>query len=206
MFDDGAGKAADSSIPNGASQTNGSQDSNSSDGIRIAIVGGGIVGLVTALGLLKRGIDVKVYEQARSLREIGAGVAFTTNAQKCMELVDSRVLQAMQAVSTKNPSAYYTYVDGFNALSDDPDDMREEDFFKLFAGKNGFDGCHRAHFLDQLVKLVPSDVVVFQKRLATLEGGDKDTGPVTLQFEDGTAATADAGELVEAGQSKTASS
>jgi len=45
----------------------------------IAIVGGGIGGLAAALGLLRRGIDVDVYEQAPELREFGAGVQISAN-------------------------------------------------------------------------------------------------------------------------------
>ena len=40
----------------------------------ILVAGGGIAGLSTALALLRRGIDVSVYEQASELREVGAGV------------------------------------------------------------------------------------------------------------------------------------
>ena len=110
------------------------------------------MGLVTALGLLSRNVNVKIYEQAKSFREIGAGVAFTTNAQRCMELLDPKILKAMKAVSTSNPSAYYTYVDGYHAQSDDPKDTSEKELFKLYAGDTGFDGCHRAHFLDEMIK------------------------------------------------------
>ena len=45
----------------------------------VAIVGGGIGGLAAALGLVRRGIDVDVYEQAPELRELGAGVQISAN-------------------------------------------------------------------------------------------------------------------------------
>jgi salicylate hydroxylase len=38
---------------------------------KIAIAGGGTGGLSAALALLKRGVDVDVYEQAQELREVG---------------------------------------------------------------------------------------------------------------------------------------
>ncbi|MDB5839764.1 MAG: Salicylate 1-monooxygenase, partial [Herminiimonas sp.] len=41
---------------------------------RILIAGAGIGGLTAALALLKRGYDVQVCEQARELREVGAGL------------------------------------------------------------------------------------------------------------------------------------
>ncbi|KAI5866394.1 hypothetical protein GGS23DRAFT_594511 [Durotheca rogersii] len=137
--------------------------------VRIAIIGGGIVGVVTALGLLKRDMDVQLYEQARSFREIGPGLTFSANAQRCMEMLDPNVLAAMKAVSTKNESLYYNYVDGYHRASDDPSDMREEQLFQLFAGETGFDACHRAHFLDELTKFVPPGIVQFQKRLDTAD-------------------------------------
>src|ERR1700685_944200 len=50
----------------------------------IAIVGGGIGGLVAALALIRRGIDVDVYEQAPELRELGAGVQISANGTRVL--------------------------------------------------------------------------------------------------------------------------
>jgi salicylate hydroxylase len=50
----------------------------------IAIVGGGIGGLAAALALLRRGIDVDVYEQARERRELGAGVQISANGTRVL--------------------------------------------------------------------------------------------------------------------------
>src|SRR5258706_8946814 len=46
---------------------------------RVLIAGGGIGGLTAALALLKRGIDVEVYEQAAELKEGRAGVQLAAN-------------------------------------------------------------------------------------------------------------------------------
>lgn len=54
---------------------------------KIIIVGGGIGGLAAALALLRRGLDVDVYERAGELREVGAGVQMGPNG--------SRVLHAL---------------------------------------------------------------------------------------------------------------
>src|SRR5476651_1030746 len=51
-----------------------------SEELQIAIVGGGIGGLTTALALRARGLNVTVFEQASVLREIGAGVSIHPNA------------------------------------------------------------------------------------------------------------------------------
>src|SRR5215207_8806285 len=52
--------------------------------MRILIVGAGIGGLTAALALRQAGVDAQVYEQARVLREVGAGVAISPNAVKVL--------------------------------------------------------------------------------------------------------------------------
>src|SRR5262249_19578973 len=51
---------------------------------RIGIVGGGIGGLTTALALLRRGIDVEVFEQSSVLKEAGAGVQIGLNGTRVL--------------------------------------------------------------------------------------------------------------------------
>jgi salicylate hydroxylase len=48
--------------------------------MRIAVIGAGIAGLTTAAALLRRGFDVKVYEQAPRLGDVGAGLTISPNA------------------------------------------------------------------------------------------------------------------------------
>ena len=50
----------------------------------VAVIGGGIGGLSAALALLAAGCDVHVYEQARTLSEIGAGVQVSPNASRVL--------------------------------------------------------------------------------------------------------------------------
>jgi 2-polyprenyl-6-methoxyphenol hydroxylase-like FAD-dependent oxidoreductase len=54
------------------------------DDISIAIIGGGIGGLTAAACLLKAGFDVQVYEQAKTLGEIGAGINIGPNASRIL--------------------------------------------------------------------------------------------------------------------------
>ena len=54
---------------------------------------------------------------------------------------------------------------------------------------SGQQSVHRAHFLDELVKSVPSQHAHFNKRIDQIE--DKEDGPVNIHFKDGTTATAD---------------
>src|SRR5215472_10303165 len=52
--------------------------------ISVAIIGGGIGGLAAVLSLLRTGLDVHVYEQARELREVGAGIQISPNATRIL--------------------------------------------------------------------------------------------------------------------------
>ncbi|KAK6850931.1 monooxygenase [Apiospora arundinis] len=56
--------------------------------LRVAIVGGGPGGLATAIALSKiPNIDVKLYEQASALREVGAGINIGTNSWNVLDLL-----------------------------------------------------------------------------------------------------------------------
>lgn len=52
--------------------------------IRVLIAGAGIGGLTAALALQKRGYDVRVYEQAAELREVGAGLQLSPNGLRAL--------------------------------------------------------------------------------------------------------------------------
>ena len=51
--------------------------------MEIGIVGGGIVGVILAIGLTNQNIKARVFEQAACFREIGAGMAFSACARHC---------------------------------------------------------------------------------------------------------------------------
>ena len=54
---------------------------------RVAIIGGGIGGLTAAIALARAGVEVRVYEAAAELREIGAGVALHPNAMRVLRAI-----------------------------------------------------------------------------------------------------------------------
>jgi salicylate hydroxylase len=75
----------------------------------VAIVGGGIGGLAAALALVRRGIDVDVYEQAPELHELGAGVQISANGTRVLHalglkdaLEEVQVLPAGKAIRLWN--------------------------------------------------------------------------------------------------------
>ena len=53
--------------------------------VRIAIIGGGIGGLTTAIALRQFGFDPQVYEQAPALLDVGAAIAIWPNAMRVLQ-------------------------------------------------------------------------------------------------------------------------
>jgi salicylate hydroxylase len=64
---------------------------------RIAVIGGGIGGLTTALALLARGLDVEVFEQSARLGELGAGIQISPNGTRILHALGLE--QALSAIA-----------------------------------------------------------------------------------------------------------
>ncbi|KAJ5571938.1 hypothetical protein N7535_005598 [Penicillium sp. DV-2018c] len=170
---------------------------NPPDTPEIVIVGGGIVGLVAAAGLTRRGVKVKLFEQARNFREIGAGIGFTRNTVNCMEKISPGIVHALRSGGAVNvsldqvdPKAYLRYINGYGLQRED-DPMYQKPLLRLDAGVKGWETVRRDQFLDDLVKEIPEGVIHLQKRLKNIideEGSEK----VVLEFTDGTRVEADA--------------
>lgn len=164
----------------------------------IAIVGGGVAGLTLAIALRNRNVAVKIYEQAPQFGEIGAGVSFTPNAIQAMDICGPGVHKAFDKVAVRNAwesksKVWFSYLDGTNSKlpqSSQPVHQPAEFIINSAVGQNG---VHRAHFLDELVKLVPADIAEFGKRLLTIDDSQThNSGKLVLHFEDGSIAKADA--------------
>ncbi|KAI1770476.1 FAD/NAD(P)-binding domain-containing protein [Hypoxylon cercidicola] len=164
--------------------------------LEIAIVGGGIIGLSLAAGLIKQNVKVKVFEQAKGFREIGAGMAFTANAIRCMGLMNPDIVSALRSggsvatsLDKNDPNDYLRWIDGYNKRRKD-DPSHQTMLYKIDAGYKGFEGTRRDQFLEALVKIIPQEIVELRKRLDTIE--EKAEERVLLKFADGTTAEADA--------------
>ena len=53
--------------------------------VHIAIIGGGIGGLTTALALQQSGLEFEVFEQAPELLDVGAAIAIWPNAMRLLQ-------------------------------------------------------------------------------------------------------------------------
>jgi salicylate hydroxylase len=146
--------------------------------VRAAIIGGGIGGLAAANALVRRGIDVAVYEQAPTLGEVGAGVFIYPNSLRQLERMALGDALARVGARVGSGSEYYR-MDGTvvgKILTTDS------------SGWNGMYGMHRADLLDALAKGLPPDVVRTGHRCI---GFDENDRTAQLQFDNGNKAEAD---------------
>lgn len=151
----------------------------------IGIVGGGIGGLCTAIGLVKHGISVSIYEAASAFAEIGAGVSLGPNAKNAMTLLDPDIFRGFEKVRTNNgwpdrQKFWFSFRQG-----DDPAHEFGKRFLDMYC-PTGQSSVHRARFLDELAALIPQEVAHFGKRLTDIK---ESPTSVQLHFEDGTTAT-----------------
>lgn len=80
----------------------------------VAIVGGGIGGLVTALALHRRGIGVTVFEQGSGRRELGVGLNVLPHAGRV--LADLGVLDRLAAIGVRTAEMTYAHRLGMPVL------------------------------------------------------------------------------------------
>jgi salicylate hydroxylase len=82
---------------------------------KVVIVGGGIGGLAAALALLKRGIDVDVYEQAGELREVGAGIQISSNGTRVLYALGlEEALKRVQVLPSKRVIRHFATGETWN--------------------------------------------------------------------------------------------
>ncbi|KAK4121484.1 FAD/NAD(P)-binding domain-containing protein [Parathielavia appendiculata] len=159
------------------------------DTFHIAIIGAGITGINLALGLQARNVSFTLYERHSEIRDIGAGIGFSPNAERAMSLLHPEILTAYKRVANPNVEDYFHWVDGYDS---------DELIYKLHVGKDGFQGGRRSDILEAWATLIRPTSVVFSKNLADIlhnEICDVDGNKTTkliLSFTDGTTTTADA--------------
>lgn len=140
--------------------------------LRVAVVGGGIGGAATARALLRKGFDVHVFEQARRITEVGAGLGVAPNAVRILRRwgfgpavercgsrwVDSALCRADGTVVTP----MFPRGDGDPPLE--------------------FYGLHRADLLAMLVAEIPPDRFHLRHRCVDFAQDDRSA---TVRFDTG---------------------
>ena len=175
--------------------------------LRVALIGGGIGGLSTLLGLLHHTsptvIQTHLYEAAAKFSEIGAGVAFGPNAVQAMGIVDPDLQTAYFSIAAKAEPIivngrerveWHKFLTGMKARSErcGLEELVEIPGATPYSDNKTFN-VHRATFLEEMLELLKrKDArgnVSFNKRCNDIEV--RKEGGVTLRFADGTTEEAD---------------
>lgn len=156
----------------------------------VSIVGGGIGGLILAIGLAGRNVPVKVYEAAKEFGEIGLGLSLGPAAHRALPLIDSHLREIYETLITTHADSpgYEEFRQTWFEIVWCTGDKAGEVLMDLKAQPSGQTTVRRADFLDGLIAQLPEGVAHFGKRLLNYE--EMDTG-VTLRFEDGSSVVAD---------------
>ncbi|KAL7929231.1 hypothetical protein V8C35DRAFT_331899 [Trichoderma chlorosporum] len=157
--------------------------SASPQSLRIAVVGGGLGGLITALCIHSfcdpTAIEVDIYEQAPEYKENGAGVSLGRNTFKVLKQIG--LYEQTYAIAGKSNIwlSIRRYDDGEEIVNIKADDDEPSHL-----------PVHRAEFLNLLVNTIK------ERATATLHSNKKCVGiedvddAIVLKFADGTTATA----------------
>ena len=145
--------------------------------LKIAIVGAGYGGAAAAKALSLLGADVKVYEQATRMREVGAGIGLRPATMHRFR--QWGIFDAIAKVSSPSDFFEILTATGEPIMKDTWPESGEETQTYLI---------HRGDFIDALLGVLPEGMVQLGHKLETVE--DKG-GRSALTFTNGTTVEAD---------------
>ncbi|KAK8044810.1 monooxygenase [Apiospora rasikravindrae] len=148
--------------------------------LRVAIVGGGPGGLATAIALSKvPNIDVKLYEQASILREVGAGINIGANSWNVLGL-----LGVADSLTTGHPEWTVLNMNGHSG-----EELHRRERAPDPSLKRPTIRTQRTALQSALLAHVPPGTIQLSKKLARLvDVGDQG---LEMHFKDNTTAPAD---------------
>lgn len=150
--------------------------------VKVAIVGGGIGGLSAAVLLLQQGHDVTVFEQAREIKEVGAGLVMAPNAVRLLRRMGALDRFLATAVRLEHGWEFRRWDNG-TVLSVENLNTRCRELY----GEHTY-VSHRADLLTAIGELLPAERLRLGSRVADVA---QDADGVTLSLEDGTVHTAE---------------
>lgn len=148
--------------------------------LNIAVIGGGYAGATAGLALSQIGANVKVYEQAASIGEVGAGIGLRPASVKLFKKLG--IFEAIEKVTS--PSDYFEILDAKGNV------IQREEWPHLSEGgeKHHTRMIHRRDFIDALVGSLPEGVLQLDHRTTEIiDNGDS----ATVKFANGEEVTAD---------------
>ncbi|KAI9825928.1 MAG: hypothetical protein M1819_000447 [Sarea resinae] len=141
--------------------------------LRIAICGGGPGGLGAAIALSALpNVEISLYEQAKELREIGAGIRIGYNCWKMLELLGAADrVKGHRKDAVVHRNGLNGHVVGATGVSSLPIQYHPQ-------------RVRRTRLQSALLSKVPRGIIQLNKRLVSLENLEQ--GGVRLVFQDGT--------------------
>jgi salicylate hydroxylase len=149
---------------------------------RIAVLGGGIGGLAVAAFLHREGLSSTVYEQARRLAEVGAGLVVAPNAARQLRKLDALEEFRKRAVRLDTGWEFRRWQDGTVLSSENLAAACEQLY-----GEHTYT-AHRADLLSVIGSRVPEQYVALGRKCVGIETVG---GALRLNFADGRSAEAD---------------
>ncbi|HEX6520480.1 MAG TPA: FAD-dependent monooxygenase [Streptosporangiaceae bacterium] len=149
--------------------------------LQVAVIGAGIGGLAAAAELSRRGIAVDVYEQARELREVGAGLHLGSNGTRLLHRLG--LSERLREVAVRPAAIEIRSWNDGSVLSRQPMGAQWESEFGA-----PYYTLHRADLHRMLAELVPAGRLHLGCRLTDLV---EDGEGVHLTFADGAVRDAD---------------
>ena len=142
--------------------------------LRVAIVGGGIGGLSTAVALRAIGAQVEVFEQARQIGDVGAGVGLQQNSQGVLRRLG--LDREIRRIAAPVPGMRIYDPDGVTLSS------------TAFAADAAQLGVHRADLVAVLAAALPTKAIHIGRRCTQFSQQD---GSATVRFDSGEEVEAD---------------
>ena len=141
--------------------------------IQIAIIGGGIAGLTTALALQKIGLRPIVFESAPEVKAIGAGLGLGANAIKAFSHLGIK----------EEVTAAGSFLSSFTVYDQKGKQITKTDSVSV-SKKYGLDNftIHRADLHELLVSKIDHNNIYTNRRAESILQNGND---VTIRFKDG---------------------
>lgn len=148
--------------------------------INVAIIGGGYGGASAALALSRLGMNVKVYEQAEGMTEVGAGIGLRPSTVRFF--MQNGAFDAIAAVSSPSYEFQICTETGHQIFSEawpETNNWGEPIHTRMI---------HRADFIDALRSVLPEGMLVLGHKLTDIVDNGSSA---TCTFENGNQITAD---------------
>ncbi len=148
---------------------------------RVAIVGAGIGGLSAAIALRQHGFDVRLYERAAELKEVGAGLTITPNGSRVLHHLG--LGEALDGISSSAETQYMCDYESAKVFFRRPGSQK---IFERY-GMPQYQ-VHRNELLKILLEAVPSACIELNKSCV---GVSQDANKAKISFADGSSVEAD---------------